>query len=133
MGITLKSNMNSQCSAVRLCTSPPLIRPTCNVVQGGVNTASSGRGALANCVAFTSFAQPINRAASMIALTPSCIIEECTGKPFTTIRKPRLPLCPVTGFIIEGSPTITASARGNPLAAKASIIGGAPKQPISSS
>ena len=47
-------------------------------------------------------------------------------------RKPQLPLWPVTTRISEGSPTITASGRGR-RASIASIIGGAPMQPISSS
>ena len=57
--------------------------------------------------AFTSFAQTISLAASWIALTPVCMIEECTSNPLTLVSKPSPPLWPVTTFIIEGSPTST--------------------------
>ena len=68
----------------------------------------------------------------MIAETPVCMSDECTSWPRTRARKPQLPFWPVTTRISEGSPTMTASG-GGIRASIASISGGAPMQPISSS
>jgi hypothetical protein len=86
--------------------------PTCSVVQGGSKIAASGDGVFARFSSFTAFAQSMSFAPHMIALTPVCMIEECTSNPLTCTAYPTPPLWPVTAFIIDGSPTITAAAFG---------------------
>ena len=68
----------------------------------------------------------------MIAFTPVCIIEECTGNPFTSVRNMSPPLCPVTACMRDGSPTMTAAALGA-RAASSATMGTHPTQPSSSS
>ncbi len=58
---------------------PPLIWPTWTVVKGGSKMAATGFGGLARLRAFISLTHSISLAPSMIALTPSCSIEEWTS------------------------------------------------------
>ena len=121
-----------QSLAVILCAVPPEITPTWAVVKGGLNIAASSLGLRAMFSVFTSLAHSISLAPAMIALTPVCRSEECTSKPTTWVLKPVPPLWPVTACMVEGSPTITSAPLGS-TGCIASIIGGAPVQPISSS
>ena len=73
------------------------------------------------------------RAATITALTPWSMRLEWTEWPRTVVNQDTEPLWPVTTFMRDGSPTITADGRRHVPQPSSSTSDGAPWQPTSSS